>query len=79
MTLDVTQKCLRKNKNNKKGMVQMDEIEVEYEIVKMLAEKRWKLQQQLAEVEAAIAKNSHNFVVGDDGLLEVGLGVADAR
>jgi hypothetical protein len=57
----------------------MDEIEVEYEIVKMLAEKRWKLQQQLAEVEAAIAKNSRNFVVGDDGLLEVGLGVADGR
>lgn len=57
----------------------MDEIEVEYEIVKMLAEKRWKLQQQLAEVDAAIAKNSHNFVVGDDGLLEVGLGVADER
>lgn len=77
--MDVTQKCLRKNKNNKKGMGQMDEIEVEYEIVKMLAEKRWKLQQQLAEVEAAIAKNSHNFVVGDDGLLEVGLGVSDAR
>lgn len=76
--MDVTQKCLRKNKNNKNGMGQMDEIEVEYEIVKMLAEKRWKLQQQLAEVEAAIAKNSRNFVVGDDGLLEVGLGVADA-
>ena len=60
-------------------MGQMDEIEVEYEIVKMLAEKRWKLQQQLAEVEAAIAKNSRNFVVGDDGLLEVGLGVVNGR
>jgi hypothetical protein len=57
----------------------MEDVEVEFEIVKMLAEKRWKLQQQLAEVEAAIAKNSYNFVVGDDGLLEVGLGVADAR
>ena len=79
MTLDVTQKCLRKNKNNKKSSRQMDEIEVEYEIVKMLAEKRWKLQQALAEVEAAIAKNSHNFVVGDDGLVEVGLGVVDER
>lgn len=53
----------------------MDEIEVEYEIVKMLAEKRWKLQQQLAEVEAAIQKHSHNFEVGKDGLVDVGLGV----
>lgn len=75
MTLDVTQKCLRKNKNNKKGIEKMDEIEVEYEIVKMLAEKRWKLQQQLAEVEAAIQKHSHNFEVGKDGLVDVGLGV----
>ena len=79
MTLDVTQKCLRKDNNNKKGIRQMDEIEVEYEIVKMLAEKRWKLQQKLSEVDAAIAKNSHNFVVGEDGLLEVGLGVVDGR
>lgn len=53
----------------------MDEIEVEYEIVTMLAEKRWKLQQQIDQVDAAIAKNSHNFVVGADGLVEVGLGV----
>jgi len=60
-------------------MQQMDEIEVEYEIVKMLAEKRWKLQQQIAACEAAIANNSRNFVVGDDGLVEVGLGVADGR
>jgi len=77
--LDVTRKCLRKDNNNKKGIRQMDEIEVEYEIVKMLAEKRWKLQQKLSEVDAAIAKNSHNFVVGEDGLLEVGLGVVDGR
>lgn len=57
----------------------MEEIEVEYAIIKMLEEKRWKLQLQLAEVEAAIAHNSRNFVVGADGLLEVGLGVTDAR
>lgn len=53
----------------------MDDLEVEYEIVKLLAEKRWNLRQQLAEVESAIVKNSHNFIVGDDGLIEVGLGV----
>ena len=53
----------------------MDEIEVEHEIIKMLAEKRWKLQQDLAEVDAQLAKHSHNFYVGDDGLIEVGLGV----
>lgn len=75
MTFDVTQKFIRKNKHNKKGIGQMDDLEVEYEIVKLLAEKRWKLQQQLAEVESAIAKNSRNFIVGDDGLIEIGLGV----
>lgn len=53
----------------------MEEVEVEFEIVKMLAEKRWKLQQQLAEVEAAIQKHSHNFEVGEDGLVDIGLGV----
>ena len=53
----------------------MNDIEVEYEIVKMLAEKHWKLQQEIAEVEAALAKNCKNFVIGADGLVEVGLGV----
>lgn len=53
----------------------MNDIEVEYEIVKMLAEKRWKLQQEIAEVEAALEKNCKNFVIGADGLVEVGLGV----
>ena len=53
----------------------MDYTDMEYEIITMLAEKRWKLQQQIDQVDAAIAKNSHNFVVGADGLVEVGLGV----
>ena len=53
----------------------MDYTDMEYEIVTMLAEKRWKLQQQIDQVDAAIAKNSHNFVVGADGLVKVGLGV----
>lgn len=53
----------------------MNDIEVEYEIVKMLAEKRWKLQQEIAEVEAALEKNCKNFVIGADWLVEVGLGV----
>ena len=56
-------------------MEKMDEIEVEYEIVKMLAEKRWKLQQKIAEVDAALAKNCKNFVIDEDGLVEVGIGV----
>ena len=53
----------------------MDDMEVEYEIVTMLAERRWKLLQQIAEVEAALAKNCKHFVIGDDGLVELGLGV----
>lgn len=53
----------------------MGELEVEYEILEMLAAKRWELHEQLALVEAAITENSRNFVVGDDGLVEVGLGV----
>ena len=53
----------------------MEDIEVEYEIVKMLAEKRWKLQREIAEVEASLVKNCKHFVVGEDGLVEVGLGV----
>ena len=53
----------------------MDDMATEYEIVKMLAEKRWKLQQQISEVEAALAKSCKHFVVGEDGLVEVGMGV----
>ena len=72
MTLDVTHKCLRKNNNKKKGrdeMNEQNEIEVEYEIVKILAEKRWELQKKLVSVDEALAKNSKHFFVGEDGLI----------
>ena len=48
-------------------------MEIEYEIISNLAEKRWKLLHELAEVEAAIQRNSRYFYVGDDGLVELGL------
>lgn len=72
MTLDVTHQCLRKNNNKKKGrdeMNEQNEIEVEYEIVKILAEKRWELQKKLVSVDEALAKNSKHFFVGEDGLI----------
>ena len=72
MTLDVTHKCRLKNKNKKKGrdeMNEQNEIEVEYEIVKILAEKRWELQKKLVSVDEALAKNSKHFFVGEDGLI----------
>ena len=72
MTLDVPHKCRRKNKNKKKGrdeMNEQNEIEVEYEIVKILAEKRWELQKKLVSVDEALAKNSKHFFVGEDGLI----------
>ena len=72
MTLDVTHKCLRKNNNKKKGrheMNEQNEIEVEYEIVKILAEKRWELQKKLVSLDEALAKNSKHFFVGEDGLI----------
>ena len=72
MTLDVTRECLRKNNNKKKGrheMNEQNEIEVEYEIVTMLAEKRWELQKKLMSVDEALAKNSKHFFIGEDGLI----------
>ena len=53
----------------------MSDMEIEYEIVTMLAEQRWKLQQQLAAIDDQLKRHSHNFYVADDGLVEVGLGV----
>ena len=53
----------------------MSEMEIEYEIVTMLAEQRWKLQQQLTAIDDQLKKHSHNFYVADDRLVEVGLGV----
>ena len=53
----------------------MSEMEIEYEIVTMLAEQRWKLQQQLTAIDDQLKKHSHNFYIADDGLVEVGLGV----
>ena len=50
-------------------MNEQNEIEVEYEIVKILAEKRWELQKKLASVDEALAKNSKHFFVGEDGLV----------
>ena len=60
-----------KNKQNNA----ISNIEIEYEIVTLLAEQRWKLQQQLAAIDDQLKKYSHNFYVADDGLVEVGLGV----
>ena len=54
---------------------QMSDMEIEYQIVTMLAEQRWKLQQQLLEIDEQLQQHSHNFYVSDDGLVEVGLGV----
>jgi len=53
----------------------MSDIEIEDEIVMMLAEQRWKLQQQLADIDAQLKKHLHTFYVADDGLVEIGLGV----
>ena len=48
-------------------------IEIEYEIVTILADQRWKL--QLAAIDDQLKQYSHHFYVADDGLVEVGLGV----
>ena len=50
-------------------------IEIEHEIVTILADQRWKLQLQLAAIDDQLKKYSHHFYVADDGLVEVGLGV----
>ena len=68
ITDDAKQTIIRRNKY-------MNEMEIEYEIVTMLAEQRWKLQQQLAAIDDQLKKHSHNFYVADDGLIEVRLGV----
>jgi len=60
-----------KNKQNNA----ISNIEIEYEIVTLLAEQRWKLQQQLAAIDDQLKKHSHHFYVADEGLVEVGLGV----
>ena len=59
--------------NNKQNNA-ISNIEIEYEIVTLLAEQRWKLRQQLAAIDDQLKKHSHNFYVADDGLVEVGLG-----
>lgn len=51
----------------------MDDLNVEYEIIEMLAEKRWKLIHQLKEVEAMLKHNSGRYFVGEDGLVEESL------
>ena len=53
----------------------MSEMEIEYEIVTMLAEQQWQLQQQLAEIDDQLKQHLHTFYVADDGLVEIGLGV----
>jgi hypothetical protein len=53
----------------------MSDIEIEYEIITVLAEQRWKLRQKLAEIDEQLKQHSHNFYVADDGQVEVGLGV----
>ena len=53
----------------------MSNLEAEYTLITMLAEQRWKLQQQLLEIDEQLHQHSHNFYVADDGLVEVGLGV----
>ena len=50
-------------------MNEQNEIEVEYEIVTMLAEKRWELQKKLMSVDEALAKNSKHFFICEDGLI----------
>ena len=62
-------KCLRKNKNNKRAK----QMQIEYEILETLAAKRWKILQDLRAVEAAIRKNSQEFYVGEDGLVEINM------
>ena len=44
----------------------MDYTDMEYEIVTMLAEKRWKLQQQIDQVDAAIAAGAAAVLVEAD-------------
>lgn len=46
-------------------------MDLEYKIISDLAERRWELVRQLQEVDEAIARNSHYFYVGEDGLVDV--------
>lgn len=46
-------------------------MDLEHKIILDLAERRWELVRQLQEVDEAIARNSHYFSVGEDGLVDV--------
>ena len=46
-------------------------MEMEHKIISDLAERRWDLVRQLAEVDEAIRRNSHYFYVGEDGLVDM--------
>jgi len=50
-------------------------IELEYELISMLAEKRWASATSTQEIDMMISKVSHYFIVGEDGLVNLGLGV----
>jgi hypothetical protein len=62
-------------KINIKERTKMEEMEIEYEILTMLAEKRWIIITQLADIDTAIAKNSDKFYIDEDGLVELGIGI----
>jgi hypothetical protein len=53
-----------------------EQMELEHELLETLAEKRWILLRQLKAVDQGIAQISHYFYVGDDGLVEIGIGVS---
>ena len=70
-------KCLRKKKNNKKGIEQMNDIledlemEFEQEQLTKLAAERMRLKVRLGLVEQEIRDSSFHFYLGQDGLVEV--------
>jgi hypothetical protein len=59
-----------------KGQIMEDtDMDIEYQILTILATKRMNLKRQLAYVDASIIRNSEIFFISDEGLIETGLGV----
>ena len=47
------------------------QMEVEYEVLTQLAEKRWELVKQLQAMDELIGNNSTFWQVGEDGLVDI--------
>lgn len=53
----------------------MGEMEKEYSEITALAEQLWDLKQQLKDVETLIEQKTFYWVVGPDGLVDLGMGM----